>query len=97
MIYCLTAYQLERPRVSYNDSSITPESLQRCCCNYACQMSSSTFWTNRDVNGGPIDGASVTLPYAAQLLCVTAFEVYLECIIRLLMMPSSYTCGLSAR
>jgi hypothetical protein len=76
LLDCMTA----RTSPCYLQTAVLllPESLRRCCRNYACQMSSSTFWTNRDVNGGPIDGASVTLPYATQLLCVTAFEVYAE-------------------
>jgi hypothetical protein len=51
-------------------------------------MSSSTVWSNLDVGGLPIDGASVTLPYTIQLLCVAAFEAYLECIILVVVIPS---------
>jgi hypothetical protein len=40
------------------------QNLRRCCRNCACQMSSGTFWSYRNVNGLPIDSASVTLPCA---------------------------------
>jgi hypothetical protein len=79
MIFCLTALPLERAGVIYKrHSSLLPESLQMCCCSYACQMSSGTFWSNRDVGGLPIDGASVTLPYATQLLCAASSRCILN-------------------
>jgi hypothetical protein len=84
MIICLTALPLERAGVIYKrHSSLLPESLQMCCCSYACQMSSGTFWSNRDVGGLPIDGASVTLPYTTQLLCVS-FSGYIKGVINIM-------------